>query len=87
MQAHPAQQGQWIGYAITVAIVLVVMALRLRRAGRMRRLRLETLWVVPALYLAMTLATFVATPPAGTARAYVAAGLAAGCCSAGSAAG
>jgi membrane protein CcdC involved in cytochrome C biogenesis len=64
VQAHPAQQG-WIGYAITIVIVLVVMTLRMRRMGQMRPLKLESLWVVPALYLVVAAVMFWQLPPRG----------------------
>jgi hypothetical protein len=64
MQAHPPQQ-TWIGYAITAAIVVVVLALRMRRMGQMRPLKVETLWVVPAVYLAVAALMFWQLPPTG----------------------
>src|SRR5689334_11019863 len=64
VQAHPAQQS-WVGIAITVAIVAVVLALRMRRMGQMRPLKLETLWVVPVLYLVVAALMFWQLPPAG----------------------
>jgi len=78
MQVHTVQPNQWISYAITGAIVLVVLALRLRRMSRMRRLRLETLWVVPAIYLVFAGIMFVEFPPAGPGWLVCAAALAAG---------
>jgi len=67
VQAHPAQQS-WVGYAITIAIIVVVMALRMRRMGQMRPLKLETLWIVPALYLAVAALMFWQLPPRGGSR-------------------
>lgn len=64
VQAHPAQQS-WVGVAITVAIVVVVLALRMRRMGQMRPLKLETLWVVPALYLVVAALMYWQLPPRG----------------------
>jgi membrane protein CcdC involved in cytochrome C biogenesis len=77
VQAHPAQQS-WVGYAITIAIVIVVMALRMRRMGQTRPLKLETLWIVPALYLAVAALMFWQLPPRGWVAIASAAGLAAG---------
>jgi membrane protein CcdC involved in cytochrome C biogenesis len=74
VQAHPAQQS-WVGYAITIAIVIVVMALRMRRMGQMRPLKLETLWIVPALYLAVAALMFWQLPPRGWVAIASAAGL------------
>src|SRR5690349_987515 len=64
VQAHPVQQ-TWISYAITIGIVVVVMALRMRRMGKMRPLKLETLWVVPVLYLGVAALMFWSLPPTG----------------------
>ena len=65
MNPHQPQES-WIGYAITFAIILVVFGLRMRRMGKMRPLKLETLWIVPALYLAITAWMFVQLPPTGS---------------------
>jgi membrane protein CcdC involved in cytochrome C biogenesis len=64
MPAHPGQQ-TWVSYAITIGIIVVVMALRMRRMGRMRPLKLGTLWIVPALYFVVTALMFVQLPPTG----------------------
>lgn len=58
MQSHDL-----VKYAITAVIVLLVIGLRLRGMNRMRRLRLETLWIVPAIYLAFAVVMFVEFPP------------------------
>ena len=64
MHAQPVHQS-WISYAITIAVVIVVMALRMRSMGKMRPLKLETLWVVPVLYLAVAAMMFFQFPPVG----------------------
>ncbi|CAN5497566.1 hypothetical protein BH09PSE4_BH09PSE4_02410 [soil metagenome] len=77
MQVH--QNGpQWISYAITGVIILIVLSLRLRGMRRMRRLRLETLWIVPAIYLLFAGIMFYEFPPTGIAWAICAAALAVG---------
>lgn len=63
VQAHPAQG--WVQYAIPIAIFVVVIALRMRRMGQMRPLKLETLWVVPAMYLVVAALMFWQFPPVG----------------------
>jgi Protein of unknown function (DUF1453) len=67
MQVHtqPVQQS-WASYAITIGIIVVVMALRMRRMGKMRPLKLGSLWVVPALYLIVAALMFWQLPPTGT---------------------
>ena len=64
VQAHPVHQ-TWISYAISIGIIVVVMALRMRRMGQMRPLKLETLWVVPVIYLAVAALLFFQLPPTG----------------------
>lgn len=63
MQVHPVHQ-TWLGYAITIGIFLIVMALRMRSMSKERPLKLATLWVVPLLYLLVAGSMlFSATPP------------------------
>jgi membrane protein CcdC involved in cytochrome C biogenesis len=64
IHTHPVQQS-WVSYAITIGIVVVVFALRMRRMGKMRPLKLETLWVVPVLYLVVAALMFWQLPPVG----------------------
>ena len=64
MQVHQAHQS-WISMAVTLAIVVVIMALRMRGMSKMRPLKLETLWIVPVLYLAVAAWMFVIMPPVG----------------------
>lgn len=65
-------------YLFPLAIVAVVMALRWRRMSRPRPLKLERLWVFPAIYAATCVALFAAHPPAGWAWAACATALALG---------
>jgi len=74
MQAHPVHQ-TWISYAITIGVIIVVMALRMRRMGKIRPLKLETLWVVPAIYLVVAVLMFVQLPPTGWVAIAAAIGL------------
>src|SRR4051812_7451311 len=64
MQAQPVHQS-WISYAITIGIIVIVMGMRMRSMGKMRPLKLETLWVVPVLYLAIAGLMFYQLPPVG----------------------
>ena len=64
VQGHPVQQ-TWISYAISIAIIGIVVALRMRRMGKMRPLNLGSLWVVPAVYLVVAALMFVQLPPTG----------------------
>jgi hypothetical protein len=47
---HTQPAPVWISYAVTAMIVALVLFLRVRGMRRARRLRLETLWIVPAIY-------------------------------------
>lgn len=67
MQAHP--QG-WISYAITAVVIAVVFAIRWKRMSRVRPLKLERLWIFPAIYAAMAVVMFVQFPPVGWAWAF-----------------
>lgn len=59
MQSAPG----WIGYVIP-AVIALVLILRVRSMRRAQRLRLETLWIVPAAYLlAFGVATWEYPPP------------------------
>jgi membrane protein CcdC involved in cytochrome C biogenesis len=77
VQVQPAQQN-WIGVAITIAVVAIVMAFRLRRMGQMRPLKLGSLWVVPAIYLVVAALMFWQLPPTGWVAIASALGLAIG---------
>jgi NAD/NADP transhydrogenase beta subunit len=62
-----------IQMAVTVAVVAVVFALRFRGMTRERRLRLELMWIMPALLLAAMVAVLAQFPPHGTDWAWLAA--------------
>ncbi len=64
MQVQPVHQS-WISYAISAVVIVLVLAFRMRRMGKMRPLKLETLWVVPVLYLAIAALMFFQLPPKG----------------------
>ena len=69
---------QTISPLITVGVVIAMMVLRMRGMRRSQRLRLELLWVVPAILLVATAAIFVRTPPAGLGWLWIVLALAAG---------
>lgn len=62
-------------YVIGGAVILVVMALRLRGMSQMRRLRLEWLWVTPVFILAVTVLALIPQPPQGLDWAWLGGGL------------
>lgn len=63
MQAESIQPSHWINYAVALAVVAIVVVLRLQRLGRTRRLKLEWLWIVPALYAVAAVGMFASFPP------------------------
>lgn len=70
---------QMMQYVVTALVIGLVLALRLRTARRARRLRLETLWIVPAI-LAIAFAGMIAEypPPGALTWAWLALALAIG---------
>jgi membrane protein CcdC involved in cytochrome C biogenesis len=78
VQVQPVHQS-WISYAITIGVIVVIMALRMRRMGQMRPLKLETLWVVPVMYGVVAALMFFTMPPVGGVALATLAGLAIGC--------
>ncbi len=48
-----------------LAIVVLVVALRWWRGQKMRRLRLETMWILPLLFTVLAGFLYAAMPPAG----------------------
>ncbi len=73
-QAHAS----WPGTIIPIAIIAIVFVLRLRGMRNARRLRLETLWILPAIYVAVVAAMFVEFPPSPRGWLWCALALAAG---------
>lgn len=72
---YTQQSAGWISYAVPLVIIALVMALRWRRMSQVRPLKLERLWVLPALYALVAIGTFAATPPHGLAWLFCAAAL------------
>jgi NAD/NADP transhydrogenase beta subunit len=56
---------QLLQYLIPVIVIGIVLFFRLRSMGKARPLRLERLWIVPALYLALTVFLFAEMTPHG----------------------
>jgi hypothetical protein len=77
---HPAGgPNPLIGYAITAVIIALVMAFRLRRMSRAMPLKVERLWIVPALYAVLAATMVVTSPPQGLGWIGCAASLGLGC--------
>jgi hypothetical protein len=52
-----------MSYVIPVVVIAVVMALRWRRMSRARKLKIETLWILPVIYLVIVGFVFFSAPP------------------------
>jgi hypothetical protein len=61
---QPHAQTPLMGYVIFGVVIIVVLYFRTRSMARKRPLRFETLWIVPALFLAITGYTLFEMPPA-----------------------
>lgn len=72
------QDAPTISYIVTFLIVGGVVFFRYRRLSQGRPLRLERLWILPAIFVVMTAATFVQMPPVGMDWAILLAPLALG---------
>ncbi len=72
------QQGQVhtvIPYIVGGLLFVVLMAWRLRRMSQLRPLKVEWLWVTPAILAALTVVSLIPQPPQGADWAWLAAGL------------
>lgn len=63
---------------LTILMVGLVLFLRIRRMRGTRRLRLETLWIIPAVFLALSGLVLYETPPHGLGWIVMAAALTGG---------
>jgi hypothetical protein len=56
-------QNSLVSYLVMGVAIVLIVALRFRRMGRDRPLRLDGLWVLPAIYLAILAVAFAQAPP------------------------
>jgi hypothetical protein len=75
---HGGMAPEILRYAIPAVIILAVLAFRLRSMSRERPLKIERLWIIPALYLVIAGLTFARVPPHGLGWLYCLLGLGAG---------
>jgi len=62
MQIHTAQPGGWLQYAVLV-FVAGILTLRAWRTTQLRPLKIDRLWIVPALYFVVVASLFISAPP------------------------
>ena len=72
------QQHDWPYYAFVGGCFALAIAIRIRQFGRTQRLRLGTLWIVPAIFLLLTATIFITFPPSGFGWLWIVLGLIAG---------
>jgi hypothetical protein len=58
-------QANILSWLIPILVIGIVLFFRFRAMGKARRLRLERLWIVPAIYLAVTVMLFAQMTPHG----------------------
>ena len=75
---HQPPQPTLVSYLLPLIVVAIVLFFRLRSTGKARPLRLERLWIVPTLYLALTVLLFAEMTPHGLGWLWAALSLAAG---------
>ena len=63
MHGAAGEPNPMIRYAIMAIILSAVLLIRFRRMNQVRPLKVERLWIVPALYLVIAAVAFVTTPP------------------------
>ena len=76
MSIHPTPQ--IMSYVVMAIVIAIVFTLRIRGMKRARRLRLGTLWIVPAVYLLATITVMWRAPPHGLHWLWLAIALALG---------
>jgi hypothetical protein len=78
MPAMNPASADWLRFVIPAIIVILVLAVRLRSLGRERPLKIERLWIVPAIYVVVAGIAFWAHPPTRFAWLWCLIALAAG---------
>ncbi|WP_109808822.1 CcdC protein domain-containing protein [Sphingosinithalassobacter portus] len=70
MQVQTVQPHQWISFAISAVIVGIILFFRIRRMRKTLPLRLERLWLFPAIYAALAAYLYATHPPHGIGWLY-----------------
>ncbi|KQR80939.1 CcdC protein domain-containing protein [Sphingomonas sp. Leaf343] len=72
---HADGQSSLLTYVVTTIVILVIFAVRWRRMSRLRPLKIERLWILPALFAVVVGVTFANAPPVGWGWAFCVAAL------------
>ena len=72
---QPDQLRTVVPYVVGGLLFIVLMAWRLRRMSQTRPLKIEWLWVTPALLTVLTVLSLIPQPPQGLGWAWLAGGL------------
>jgi hypothetical protein len=73
------QSIKWAGYAISTFIIVIILVLRFRSMRKVRPLKLNRLWVLPAIYGSFAIYIFAQFPPQPRDWLYAGLAFAAGC--------
>ena len=63
MPTQTVEPNGLLQYLIPFAVFIVIFAFRARRMTQVRPLKLERLWIVPAVYFMLVVVTFATKPP------------------------
>ena len=66
MHAEVVRPNGLLQYVLPAIVFIVIFAARARRMSQLRPLKLERLWIVPAVYLVLVVVTFATKPPHAT---------------------
>jgi hypothetical protein len=70
IQNPSAPEQQWISFAVSAVVIGIVLFFRIRRMSKDRPLKLERLWILPALYAVFMVVMYWFFPPAGMTWLY-----------------
>ncbi|HET9510117.1 MAG TPA: hypothetical protein VFO80_03120, partial [Sphingomonas sp.] len=59
---QPTGPNIWISYGITAVVIAIVLAIRWKRMSKVRPLKLEHLWIFPALFAVLASYMYVTHP-------------------------
>ena len=69
------EQHDWPYYVFVGACFALAIVIRVRQFGKPQRLRLGTLWIIPAIFILLAALIFTAFPPSGLGWLWIGLGL------------